>query len=83
MIHGQENKLCKLDKSLYGLKLAPKQCHERIDNLMISKKYKMNQSDKCICFKDSCCKCREIVVEQQHWYETPRRSWCNSWYQEY
>src|SRR3954466_5224653 len=36
VIHGQENKVCKLDKSLYGLKQAPKQWHEKFDNLMIS-----------------------------------------------
>jgi len=35
VIHGLENKVCKLDKSLYGLKQAPKQWHEKFDNLMI------------------------------------------------
>ena len=25
VVHGQENKVCKLDKFLYGLKQAPKQ----------------------------------------------------------
>lgn len=29
------------------------------------------------------CKYYEIIVEQQHWYERPKRSWCNSCYQDY
>lgn len=48
VIHGQENKVCKLDKSLYGLKQAPKQWHEKFDNLMIENEFKVNESDKCI-----------------------------------
>ncbi|MCH80615.1 retrotransposon protein putative Ty1-copia sub-class, partial [Trifolium medium] len=32
VIHGQEDKVCTLDKSLYGLKQAPKQWHEKFDN---------------------------------------------------
>lgn len=48
VIYGQENKVCKLDKSLYGLKHGPTQWHEKFDNLMISNGYKLNESDKCI-----------------------------------
>ena len=51
VVHGQENKVCKLDKSLYGLKQAPKQWHERFDNLMILNEFKVNESDKCIYYK--------------------------------
>ncbi|KAK2455989.1 putative mitochondrial protein [Trifolium repens] len=51
VIHGQENKVCKLDKSLYGLKQAPKQWHEKFDNLMLSNGFKVNESDKCIYYK--------------------------------
>ncbi|KAK2429298.1 putative mitochondrial protein [Trifolium repens] len=51
VIHGQEDKVCKLDKSLYGLKQAPKQWHEKFDNVMISNEFKANESDKCIYYK--------------------------------
>ncbi|KAL4010944.1 hypothetical protein IC575_027986 [Cucumis melo] len=51
IVHDQESKVCKLDKSLYDLKQAPKQCHEKFDNLLMSKGFKVNESDKCIYYK--------------------------------
>ena len=51
IVHGQESKVCKLDKSLYGLKQAPKKWHEKFDNLIMSKGFKVNESDKCIYYK--------------------------------
>ena len=45
---GQESKLCKLTKSLYGLKQTPKQWHEKFDSCMIENSYKSNECDKCI-----------------------------------
>ena len=51
LVHGQENKVCKLDKYIYGLKQAPKQRHEKFDNLIISKGFKVNENDKCIYYE--------------------------------
>lgn len=45
---GQENKISKLTKSLYGLNHAPKQCHEKFDSCMIENSFKTNEYDKCI-----------------------------------
>ena len=37
---GQESKVCKLTKSLYGSKQALKQWHEKFDSCMIENGYK-------------------------------------------
>ena len=49
---GQEKKVCKLMKSLYGLKQALKQWHEKFDNVMMSLGFKINECDKCVYVKD-------------------------------
>lgn len=51
VIHGKEYKVCKWDKSLYGMKQAPKQWHEIFDNFIILNGYKVNERDKCIYHK--------------------------------
>ncbi|KAL0540374.1 hypothetical protein IC582_024611 [Cucumis melo] len=51
IVHGQESKVCKVDKFLYSLKQARKQWHEKFDNLLMSKGFKVNESDKCIYYK--------------------------------
>jgi hypothetical protein len=51
VIHGQENKVCKLDNSLYGLNQAHMEQHEKYDIVMITNEYKVNESDKSINYK--------------------------------
>jgi hypothetical protein len=51
IILGQENKVCKLVKSSHGLKQAPKQWHERFDNVIISYGCRLNEANKCIYFR--------------------------------
>ncbi|GJS51409.1 zinc finger, CCHC-type containing protein [Tanacetum coccineum] len=45
---GNENKVCKLIKSLYGLKQEPKQWHQKFDKVVLSNGCLLNQADKCI-----------------------------------
>ncbi|GJY67871.1 zinc finger, CCHC-type containing protein [Tanacetum coccineum] len=45
---GNENKVCKLIKSLFGLKQAPKQWHQKFDEVVLSNSYLLNQADKCV-----------------------------------
>ena len=48
VVLGQEHKVCKLVKSLYGLKQTPKQWHENFDKVMLTHGYVINGADKCI-----------------------------------
>jgi hypothetical protein len=40
--------VCKLLKSLYGHKQAPKQWHEKFDNTLTSTGFIVNEADKCV-----------------------------------
>jgi len=51
VVQGQENKVCKLRKSLYGLKQTPKQWYEKFDQTLVSDGYVVNSSDTCVYFK--------------------------------
>ncbi|KAH9698737.1 hypothetical protein KPL71_024118 [Citrus sinensis] len=50
---GQEKKVCKLVKSLYGLKQASKQWREKFDHTMITSGFKINECDKCVYVKET------------------------------
>ena len=50
----QEKKVCKLVKSLYGLKQALKQWNEKFDNVMMSHGFKINECDKYVCMYTTC-----------------------------
>ncbi|GJW48041.1 zinc finger, CCHC-type containing protein [Tanacetum coccineum] len=45
---GNEHRVCKLVNSLYGLKQARKQWHQKFDEVVLSNGFLLNQSDKCV-----------------------------------
>nr|GEV43987.1 zinc finger, CCHC-type [Tanacetum cinerariifolium] len=62
-IHSNEHKVCKLVKSLYGIKQAPKQWHQNFDEVVLSSGFHLNQSDKCVYIKiDDFGKCVIICL---------------------
>nr|GFA76151.1 zinc finger, CCHC-type [Tanacetum cinerariifolium] len=44
----RHSKVCKLKKSLYGQKQAPKQWHQKFDDVVLSNGFSLNQADKCV-----------------------------------
>ena len=48
LIKNQEHKVCRLIKSLYGLKQGPKQWHQKFDEVILADGFKINQADKCV-----------------------------------
>ncbi|GJT52185.1 putative reverse transcriptase domain-containing protein [Tanacetum coccineum] len=48
IMHGNENNMCKLIKSVYRLKQAPKQWHQKFDKVVLSSGRLLNQADKCV-----------------------------------
>ena len=53
IVPGQEKKVCRLVKSLYGLKQALMQWHEKFDSLMMKNGFKINECDKCVYVKNT------------------------------
>ncbi|GJS58754.1 zinc finger, CCHC-type containing protein [Tanacetum coccineum] len=45
---GNENKVCKLIKLLYGLKQTPKKWHQMFDEMVLSSGYLLNQANKYV-----------------------------------
>ena len=45
---GKENIVCKLKKSLYGLKQSPRQWYKRLDSFIRGKKYTRSHYDPCL-----------------------------------
>ena len=57
--HGKEHKVCKLNKSLYGLKQAHKQWNEKFDNALLKNRFLSVEVDKCVYTK---CTGKECVI---------------------
>jgi hypothetical protein len=51
IILGKENLVCKLQKSLYGLKQSPRQWYNRFDTFMLSQGFKRPDYDSCVYLK--------------------------------
>ena len=48
VIPGKEKLVCKLKKSLYGLKQSPRYWYKRFDTFMLSQGFKRSNYDNCI-----------------------------------
>jgi len=51
VIPGKENLVCRLKKSLYGLKQSPRQWYKRFDTFMLSHGFKRSDYDSCVYLK--------------------------------
>ena len=49
MVPREKQKVCRLVKSLFGLKQEPKQWQRKFDHVLISNGFSTNDVDKCIC----------------------------------
>jgi hypothetical protein len=50
-VKGKENLVCRLNKSLYGLKQDPRQWYLKFDRFMTEQGYSKCHSDHCVYFK--------------------------------
>jgi hypothetical protein len=51
IVPGKENFVCKLKKSLYGLKQSPRQLYKKFDSFMIANGFKRSLYDSCVYIK--------------------------------
>ena len=51
VVPGKEDVVCRLKKSLYGLKQSPRQWYKRFDSFMISQGFKRSDYDSCVYLK--------------------------------
>jgi hypothetical protein len=48
---GQEGMVCRLVKSIYGLKQVPKQWHDKFERTLMSVGFVANEGDKCVYYR--------------------------------
>jgi hypothetical protein len=51
IVKGEEQKVYKLLESLYGLKRAPKQWHEKFDTTLTGADFAVNEADRCVYYR--------------------------------
>jgi hypothetical protein len=51
IVPGKEDLVCKLKRSLYGLKQSPRQWYKRFDSFMLAHGFKRPQYDNCVYIK--------------------------------
>ena len=51
VVPDQEGKVCKLLKSLYGLKQPPNQWHEKFERTLNAEGFVVNKADKCVYYR--------------------------------
>ena len=51
VVKGQESKVCRLLKSLYGPKQTPNQWHEKFDRTLTSAGFVINEADRCVYYR--------------------------------
>ena len=52
-LKGKEHMVCKLRKSLYGLRQAPRQWYKRFDSFMVGHEYTRTNADHCVYVRKS------------------------------